>query len=81
MKKFLKQLFCKHESIYVKTEMSKDSLLIIKSLIQCENCKKCFTHHPNERCCYVMHLHGEIMKEHFIAQIKQMQQPISKLKE
>lgn len=72
MKKFFKQLVCRHEDILTITKTNLDSpMLIISSLIQCSKCEKTFAQHPNARCCYVYHLHNEIMQQKFIEQAKQ----------
>lgn len=75
MKKFIKQLICRHNEITIKTESySPGHLFIVKSLIQCSSCEKTFTHHPNHQCCYVMHIHAEIIKDHWINKYKEMEQ-------
>lgn len=70
----IKQLFCSHDSITVNTEMYSKGLMIVKTSIQCQKCKKSFAQHPNENCCYVRHIHAEILKEQFIQQYKSMKQ-------
>jgi hypothetical protein len=70
----LKQLFCFHNSISTTTETSSEGLIISKSIIECERCHKTFAQHPRAQCCYVMHLHGEILRDQCIKQIKKFQQ-------
>lgn len=75
MNKFLKQIFCSHQSITTKTETFFGRPLIIKTLIQCENCLKSFYQHPRAECCHVKHLHSQIIYEEFINKYKEMKQP------
>jgi len=66
MIELLKQLFCAHNNITTQTETNfNDELLIIKTIIQCNRCKKTFSQHPNATCCHVMHIHNEIMRGKF----------------
>ena len=72
MLRTLEQFLCRHEEIKVTTETDlNSSLLIIKSLIQCQQCKKSFPLLNNGiKCCYVEHVHADILKEQFIRQFK-----------
>lgn len=70
LKETIKQFFCSHKGIDTTTEVRSIEPLIISSLIQCHDCKKTFAQHPNAQCCYVLHLHGEILREQFIDKIK-----------
>jgi hypothetical protein len=54
--------------------MSSEGLIIAKSIIECMKCHKTFPQHPSAQCCYVMHIHAEILKEQFIQQMKRAQQ-------
>jgi hypothetical protein len=74
MKKFFKQLFCRHEGIETITESnSPDKLFIVKSSIKCKTCEKVFDLHPNSPCCYVQHIHSQILLEHWVDKYKEMQ--------
>lgn len=66
----IKQFFCRHESIFINTEISSDSLIIVKTIIECTQCNKTFHNHPHHRCCYVEHIHSEIIKEKFINEMR-----------
>ena len=71
MKKFLKQFLCNHEDITTITKTNLESpMIIISSLIQCSKCEKTFAQHPNAQCCYVYHIHHEIMQQKFIESCK-----------
>lgn len=75
MKDFFKQLFCRHIGIETTTKtLSTEPMFIVSTLIQCINCKKTFAQHPNANCCYVQHLHSEIMRDFYINKLKNMQQ-------
>lgn len=74
-----KQFFCRHEDIRTTTESySPENCFIVKSLIQCSKCEKTFAQHPNEQCCYIMHIHAEVMRDFWINKYKSMQQAIYK---
>ena len=75
MRKFLKRLFCRHVYIKTITDSTLADLLIIKTLIKCENCDKSFAQHPSASCCYVAHIQYEIMREHFIKEYNGFKQP------
>lgn len=69
--KLIKQFLCNHEDITTTTETNLESpILIVRSLIQCSQCKKTFAQHPNAQCCYIYHIHHEIMQEKIIQQYK-----------
>lgn len=71
--KFIKKLFCGHVGIEVKTEvLSTEPLFIIKSSIKCIKCEKTFPIHPNSKCCYVDHMHNQIMADHFSHKLRRM---------
>lgn len=73
--KFLKQLFCGHSGICINTETELNgSLLICKSIIKCTSCEKTFTQHPNSDCCYVKHLHSQILMEQMMSHIRSVKQ-------
>ncbi len=73
--RIIKQYLCDHKCIDTVTEVKTDaSLLIVKSRIICADCMKVFPQHPNAQCCYVHHLHGEIIKEKMIYEIHKMNQ-------
>lgn len=74
MLKLIKQLLCAHNHITTSTETSVDSLIISKTLIQCNKCKKSFPQHPHAQCCYVQHIHANLLHEKFIHQIKSSRQ-------
>ncbi len=42
----------------------------IESLIRCDDCKKSFTQHPRQECCFVKHIHSQILFERFAAEYK-----------
>jgi hypothetical protein len=65
MLQIIKKLLCKHPSIGITTEASFDKLYIVKSVIKCADCEKTFPIHPHANCCYVQHLHGEILREQY----------------
>lgn len=72
--KLIKQWFCHHNDITTSTETSVDRLIICKTLIKCNKCEKTFPQHPHAQCCYVMHMHAEILRDKFIHQYKSFQQ-------
>lgn len=75
MLKIIKQYFCRHESIHISTDMNtENSFIIARTLIQCADCKKSFPQHPNAQCCYVMHIHSQILQEQYMKQLKGFQQ-------
>jgi hypothetical protein len=80
IKKFLKQLFCNHDSIYTTTETNTDGpLFMVKSKIECRDCGKVLPLHPvQERCCYILHVHRDMVHEYlrdkFILEMKKMEQ-------
>jgi hypothetical protein len=74
MLKLIKQWLCRHSDIITQTEASLDSLLIVKTLIKCRKCDKSFPQHPHAQCCYVMHIHSQILQEKFIHQLKSAKQ-------
>ena len=48
LRKFIKRLFCYHDGIRIDTHINdKDDGIIISTQIQCDNCGKTFTNHPN----------------------------------
>jgi hypothetical protein len=63
----LKQYFCNHNSIETKTETGLNAInngyFFVKTLIYCTQCKKSFPQHPNQMCCYVMHIQHELIRE------------------
>lgn len=74
MFKLIKQYLCNHPDIIIKTETSVDGLIISKTLIQCNTCKKSFAQHPNQICCYVQHIHNNILYEKFIQEYNKAKQ-------
>ncbi len=75
MKIFFKKLFCHHRDIEIKTESySPESLFIVKSIIQCKSCEKTFAQHPNQKCCYVQHIHSQIMYNYWVNEYKRAEQ-------
>jgi len=65
----IKKLLCNHPNISTKTETKlpiDNHLLIVKSIIQCDNCGKTFAQHPRAICCHVQHIHSEIVREQFM---------------
>lgn len=74
MKSFVKKIFCHHRSITTKTEVkSVEPLFMVSSLIQCSDCGKTFPQHPNANCCYINHLHNEIIQRQL--QMERLKQP------
>jgi hypothetical protein len=74
IKTSIKQLYCKH-SIEIITESSlEEHVFIAKSIIKCKKCEKTFTQNQIGDCCYVKHIHSQMLYEHFIAKIKKGQQ-------
>jgi len=72
---FLKQFFCVHPSITTTTEStSPEHIFIVKSLIQCDRCKKTFPQHPHAECCHVKHIHSQLMMEYWINKVRFSQQ-------
>jgi len=66
---FLKRYFCQHLGINTITEMNHgQGLIIAKTKIYCQDCNKSFEQHPMSQCCYVQHIHAEILKEQFMQQ-------------
>lgn len=75
MFKLIKQWLCAHDEITTQTETSVDSLIISKTLIQCNKCEKSFPQHPHaSQCCYVQHIHANILQEKLFHQIKSSRQ-------
>lgn len=74
MFKLIKQLLCAHNEITTQTETTVDGLIISRTCIQCSNCKKSFPQHPHAQCCYVQHIHANILQEKFIHQIRSNRQ-------
>lgn len=75
MKIFLKQFFCRHEDIETITESySPEHMFIVKSKIQCKKCEKTFDQNPRSQCCYVQHVHSEILRNYWIEKIKKSTQ-------
>ncbi len=70
MKKFFKQLLCRHENIETKTECSFDVFIIVKTQISCTACEKTFAQHPNAICCHVAHIQHEMIQEKFYSILK-----------
>jgi hypothetical protein len=80
MIKLIKQLFCTHQSITIKTEASCDRLLLIKSLISCDKCGKGFAENPHAECCLVKHIHAQMLHERFIEDYKRIKQSQESIK-
>ena len=77
MIKIIKQFFCFHEGICTTTKVhSTTPLLIVSTLIQCTRCEKTFAQHPNAQCCYVQHLHGEMIREQLFKEMDKFRQPL-----
>lgn len=75
IKNIIKQIFCSHSGTKTTTESSfKNDMFIVKTLIQCSNCHKTFPQHPNADCCYVKHIHNQLIYDFFINKLKNMQQ-------
>lgn len=74
MLKIIKRWLCRHKSIMIETKTSTDSFIITWTLIQCSDCKKTFPNHPNAKCCYVEHIHSQVLYEQFIQRYKSMKQ-------
>ena len=73
IKKFIKRIFCQHAGITINTTVnSTDPLLIISSIIRCNDCEKTFpqSNHPN--CCCVAKIHNEIIRDLLINKMKEM---------
>jgi len=71
MKNLIKQFLCTHKNIATITETNIESpMLIIKTLIQCSQCRKTFIQHPDQLCCYIYHIQHEIMQEQVIHHYK-----------
>lgn len=70
IKDLIKQFFCSHNDISIETSTEiragLSGIFIVKTFIKCNKCKKAFTQHPNANCCYVQHLHSEILKEEYL---------------
>lgn len=66
MKKFLKQILCKHEPVDMQTEVYIGNPFIVKTTIQCHDCKKTFAQHPNAVCCYVKHIQADAIAQHLM---------------
>jgi hypothetical protein len=70
LKILIKQFFCRHEKIEVITESySPENIFIVKSIIKCDSCGKTFAQHPNAACCYINHIHTEIIKEYWLTNL------------
>jgi len=75
MLSLIKQYFCRHADITTKTESwSPDHCFIVKSLIQCNSCKKTFPQHPNAKCCHVEHIHSQLLFEYWMEKLRSSQQ-------
>lgn len=77
MLKRIKQYFCTHNSISIRSETGlvavDNGYFFVKTIVTCANCKKSFQQHPHEKCCYVMHIQYEMIKECIISRIKSNQ--------
>lgn len=77
IKEFIKKVLCQHQSISTTTEVKDDDILcIISSLIKCSDCGKTFPQHPNAKCCYISHLHNEIIRDRFALQLQKYKQQV-----
>lgn len=65
----IKKLFCRHENISCISEanFTDEQLIIIKTRIECDRCKKTFKEHPKAQCCYVHHIHGQLIRDKYRA--------------
>lgn len=71
MRKLIKQFLCSHQSISTETKSwSPENVFIVSSIIKCSDCGKTFLQHPNQSCCYVQHVHSEILKDYWLEKIK-----------
>lgn len=73
-KRLFKQLTCEHSILTTTKVISEEPLFIVSSLIQCEKCEKSFPYLPGRPCCYVQHIHSEIMKDKFAVSLMKMRQ-------
>ena len=75
MKKFFKQLLCSHSSIVTETvSSSPETSFMVSSVTMCKSCEKTFPQHPNAICCYVQHMHSQIILEYWTNKFKNNQQ-------
>jgi hypothetical protein len=66
MIKLIKQWLCSHNSIKTTTNSKIDSFhIVVETIIKCHDCNKIFENDPRASCCYVMHIHAEILREHY----------------
>jgi hypothetical protein len=76
--KLIKQLFCEHDiSINTEADINKSftSLFWVKSSIKCNKCEKTFPIPAGYNCCYINHLHQEIIRDQIIKYINSSKQP------
>jgi len=74
MKKIFKQYFYEHEIETITESYSPEHMFIVKSIIQCKKCEKTFDQNPHSQCCYVQHVHSEILRDYWTRKIRLGQQ-------
>jgi len=75
IKKLIKQLLCSHQGIVIETQVSYGALFIVRTTIKCSYCDKSFKLHPNRQCCYVDHMHYEVIQENLFKPLGYPKQP------